>query len=242
VVDTRPGTGYEVGVHGPRDIQAGLVGGDVDRRVNSSRVPPLDLNHVIAPFRRPSDEEALRAFLWEAPVHVEIGFGRAHHICGLAEGEPTLHVLGFETKRPWCRGAARRAERLGLANLRVIEGDARPYMQRLLPDGCVQMVHVLFPDPWWKRRHHKRRLFSETFVESVHRLLAPGGTLVTKTDVAPYADLIEEALGTHAGFSLAATTSLDPVLAALPLSHREKKCRELGISVFQYRYVKEIGT
>lgn len=242
MVDTHEPTEYEVGVQGPRDSQAGLVGGDVDRRVNTSRVPPLDLQHVLAPLRRPADQKRLDAFLDGAPVQLEIGFGRAHHICALAEQVPGHHVLGFETKRPWCRGAARRAERLELGNVRVIEGDARPYLRRLLPDGCLETVHVLFPDPWWKRRHHKRRLFSMDFLATIHRLLVPGGSLVTKTDVGPYADLIEGALGAHGGFRLEGTTPLDPVLAALPSSHREKKCRELGIPVFQYRYLKEVTT
>jgi tRNA (guanine-N7-)-methyltransferase len=242
VVDTELLTGYEVRVQGPRDSHAGLVGGDVDRRVDTARVPPLDLEHVLAPLRRPADAARLDEFIEGGPVELEIGFGRAHHLCDRATNQADVRILGFETKRPWCRGAARRAERLGLANLRVIEGDARPYMDRLLPDGCLQAMHVLFPDPWWKRRHHKRRLFSADFIFAVHRLLAPGGVFVTKTDVAPYADLIEAAVGAHPGFSLAATTTLDPVLAELPRSHREKKCRELGIPIFQYRYVKENGT
>ncbi|MGM0575875.1 MAG: tRNA (guanosine(46)-N7)-methyltransferase TrmB [Myxococcota bacterium] len=217
----------------------GLVGGSLEERVKHSRVPPLDLPHVLAPVRRPADDAPFHEFVSHRPLHVEIGFGRAHHLCDLAEAEGDAHVLGFETRREWCRRAAKRAARLGLDNLRVVEGDARPYLDALFEAESVDLFHVLFPDPWWKKRHHKRRLFQPGFVETMQRLLAPGGAVVVKTDVPAYAELIEEQMLAHAGWRLVGTSSDDPVLARLPRSHREKKCAELDIPVFPYRFVKE---
>jgi tRNA (guanine-N7-)-methyltransferase len=132
--------------------------------------------------------------------------------------------------------------RLGLDNVRVIEGDARAYIERFVHSDSVDAYHVLFPDPWWKKRHHKRRLFRPDFVAELHRTLAAGGMLVVKTDVEAYADLIDEELHAHAGFSLAGTAGDDPELAALPLSHREKKCAEFAIPVFQFRFSKVEAT
>ncbi len=225
---------------GRRQEPAGLVGGSIEARVRHSKVPPVDLPHVLAPHRRPADEAPFAAFLEaDRPLHVEIGFGRAHHLCGLAAARPDEAVLGFETRREWVRNAAGQAQRKGLDNLRVVEGDARPYLEDLLPDGRLATLHVLFPDPWWKRRHHKRRIFQASFLDTAWRLLAPGGSVFAKTDVPAYADAIEALFDRHPGFSLAATSLDDPLLQSLPPSHREKKCRELGISAFPFRYVKE---
>ncbi|MCB9728553.1 MAG: tRNA (guanosine(46)-N7)-methyltransferase TrmB [Deltaproteobacteria bacterium] len=217
----------------------GLVGGSLEERLQHSRVPPIESAWVLAPLRREGDEERLREFVAPGGVHLEIGFGRSHHLADLARHFPDAPVLGFETRRAWCRMAARRAEREGLSHLRVIEGDARPYLDAWVPDGSLAACYILFPDPWWKKRHHKRRLFVPEFVERIHALLAPGGALVAKTDVPAYADLIESTVLDHAGFSLAGTTADDSALEALPRSHREKKCLELGIPYSAFRFVKE---
>ncbi len=219
--------------------QVGLVGGGLEQRLEHSRVPPVASPHVLAPFRRDGDDARLAALVARGGVHLEIGFGRAHHLADLARAFPGAPVLGFETRRAWCRMAARRAEREGLEHLFVIEGDARPYLTDHIPKGSLAACYILFPDPWWKKRHHKRRLFVPEFVALIHSLLAPGGALIAKTDVPTYADLIESTVLEHPGFALAGTTADDAVLAALPRSHREKKCIELGIPYSAFRFVKE---
>ena len=217
----------------------GLVGGRIEERVRHTKVPPLDLPHVLAPFRRDADRERFAAFVAHRPLHLEIGFGRPHHLCGLAAQQPAAHVLGFEIRRRWVRAADRRATREGLDNLRAIEGDARPYIEQLVAPGSVDGVHILFPDPWWKKRHHKRRVFQPAFVTTLGERLVPGGELVVKTDVEAYADLIAEQFVELDGWTLAGTSYADPVLAVLPRSHREKKCLELGIPTYSFRYVRE---
>ncbi|MCA9165973.1 MAG: hypothetical protein KDA62_23460, partial [Planctomycetales bacterium] len=127
----------------------------------------------------------------------------------------------------------------GPENVRIVWADARAATPALFQPGSLQAVFINFPDPWWKKRHHKRRLFVPEFVERIHALLAPGGALVAKTDVPAYADLIESTVLDHAGFSLAGTTADDSALEALPRSHREKKCLELGIPYSAFRFVKE---
>lgn len=213
----------------------GLIGGDLELRAKASRVPPVEHRFVLAPFRKDGDDALTRAFVQHRPLHIEIGFGRPHYLVDLAKRDPNGHVLGFEIKRDWVRAAAGKAEREGIENLRVIEGDARPHLERLFEPGTVDGIHVLFPDPWWKKKHHKRRVFTPEFTALLARLLAPEGDLITKTDVPAYVDqMIDEALA--AGLELVGQGSEDPALAALPSSHREKKCLELGVPFHMLRF------
>ena len=222
-----------------RDNQQGLVGGSIERRIATSRVPPLEHPFVLAPFRRPEDQAALGELLEGTPIQIEIGFGRSHHLLDLAEASADHLVLGFEIKRQWVAQASRGALRRGLGNVRVIEGDARPFLQRLVQPGSVDAIHILFPDPWWKRRHHKRRVFSDPWLELVTSLLRAGGSLIAKTDVPAYADLMERSAARHSGLRLHATHAGDGLLASVPRSHREKKCAEYRIPVYAFRFVKE---
>jgi len=218
-----------------RSASRGLIGGDLELRAKMSRVPPVDHRFVLAPFRRDGDEELTRAFVQHRPLHIEIGFGRPHYLVDLAKMYPEAHVLGFEIKRDWVRAAAGKAEREKIDNLRVIEGDARPHLERLFAEGSVDGIHVLFPDPWWKKKHHKRRVFTPEFTALLGRLLGPEGDLVTKTDVPAYVDqMIDEALA--AGLELVGQGTADPALAALPRSHREKKCLELEVPFHMLRF------
>lgn len=219
-------------------FEVGLLGGSVEKRAAHSKIPALDLPHVLGPFRREGDDEKLRAFVAHRPLHIEIGFGRPHHLCDLAAQVPDAHVLGIEIRRRWVRSAAKRADREGLDNLRAIEGDARPVISRFVQPASVDAYYILFPDPWWKKKHHKRRIFRPDFLATLHETLTPGGHLVAKTDVPAYADLIEEQLWDEPGWDLAGSGTSDPVLADLPKSHREKKCLELGIPVRLMRFVK----
>jgi tRNA (guanine-N7-)-methyltransferase len=220
----------------PSQNARGLIGGDLARRVAHARVPPLDLPFVLAPFRRDGDDAELRAFTNHHPLHIEIGFGRPHYLLDLAAAHPDAHVLGFEIRRAWVRAAAERAARAGIGNIRVVEGDARPHLENLVAPASVAGIHVLFPDPWWKKKHHKKRVFNPEFSALMAALLRPDGALFVKTDVEAYGELLVEEL-TAAGLSLAGSGTDDPQLAALPLSHREKKCLEFQVPIHLYRFV-----
>ena len=221
------------------DKEVGLVGGSIARRIAASRVAPIDDARVLAPFRNADDRHAFESFTEAKPLEVEVGFGRAHHLLALAASTSDHHILGFEIRRQWCRQAARGAERHHLTNVRVVEGDARPFLEQLVAPGAVQRFHILFPDPWWKRRHHKRRVFSKPWLDVLWRLLAPDGDVIAKTDVPCYADLIEREVQAHGGFRLDGTHLADPVLCSLPRSHREKKCAEHQIPVYAFHFVRE---
>lgn len=216
----------------------GLIGGDLERRVAMARVPPLEHAFILAPFRRAGDDDAFRAFATHRPLHIEIGFGRPHYILDLAAANPDAHIIGFEIRRQWVRAAAERAARLGLTNVRVIEGDARPHLEALVPPGSVDGIHVLFPDPWWKKKHHKKRVFNTDFSALMASTISRDGAIFVKTDVEAYGELLVEEL-TATGLTLAGSGTDDPQLAALPQSHREKKCLDFQVPIHLFRFVHE---
>ena len=120
-------------------------------------------------------------------VWLEIGFGGGEHMAAQARAHPGVLILGAE---PFLNGAAsalRHIDEQGLNNIRLLQGDARDLMTAL-PDGCLDRVFILFPDPWPKSRHHKRRLVQEPVIKELARLLRPGGRLRFATDWADYAD------------------------------------------------------
>jgi tRNA (guanine-N7-)-methyltransferase len=132
----------------------------------------------------------------EAPpvreVWLEIGFGGGEHLAWQAKAHPDVGLIGCEPFEDGVIKLLAVVEREGLANVRVCAGDARPLL-RLLPAACLSRVFILFPDPWPKRRHHKRRIVSAATLGAIARVLRPGGELRIGTDVAAYAGVMLEA-------------------------------------------------
>lgn len=121
-----------------------------------------------------------------APTTVEIGFGNGSHLVARAAAEPERNFLGIEVHPPGVGSLLLAAEAAGLANLRVLRADAVEMLQHL-PAGSLDQVQILFPDPWPKKRHHKRRLIQPSFVALLASCLRPGGSLHLATDWEPYA-------------------------------------------------------
>jgi tRNA (guanine-N7-)-methyltransferase len=121
----------------------------------------------------------------EGPVFFEIGFGGGEHLAFQAERNPDALCLGAE---PFINGVAKlltQIEERGLTNVRILEGDARPALAAL-PDAALDQLFLLQPDPWPKKRHHKRRMVSQGFLTEAARLLKPGGMLKISSDIADY--------------------------------------------------------
>lgn len=121
-----------------------------------------------------------------APLQVEVGSGKGLFLRRAASGTPEGDFVGLEIARKYARFAAAGLAKLGLRNAVVIHGDALRFFAEWLPDQSVQAVHVYFPDPWWKKRHKKRRVMKESFLHDVERVLQPGGRLHFWTDVEEY--------------------------------------------------------
>ncbi len=137
-----------------------------------------------------ADSEPLeleRLFTRAAPCTLEIGFGNGENLAALARSHPERDYLGVEVHRPGVGRLLLGLEQHGLGNVRVICQDAVEVLERRIPPGSLAEVLVLFPDPWPKKRHHKRRLIQGPFVALIERALAPGGVLRLATDWRPYA-------------------------------------------------------
>ena len=135
------------------------------------------------------------------PVELEIGTGKGTFLLARAAARAELNFLGIEWAKAYCSYAADRVRRAGLTNVRMVRTEALQFLQRCLGDACLWRVHVYFPDPWPKRRHHRRRLIQTPFLFEVRRVLRPGGQLIVVTDHAAYFRHIQQVLRTTSGFA-----------------------------------------
>jgi tRNA (guanine-N7-)-methyltransferase len=130
----------------------------------------------------------------QAPVSLEIGFGNGENLVALASAHPEEDFIGVEVHPPGVGHLLHTAAAAGLANLRVIQHDAVEVLRQRIQPGSLATILVLFPDPWPKSRHHKRRLVSGEFAALAASRLVPGGTLQLATDWVPYAEWMLEVL------------------------------------------------
>jgi tRNA (guanine-N7-)-methyltransferase len=128
------------------------------------------------------------------PVVLEIGFGMGDATAAMAATDPGRDYLAVEVHTPGIANLLTLVERHGLTNVRVARGDVLDLVRHMLPADCLDAVHVFFPDPWPKARHHKRRLIQPAHVALLRSRLVPGGTLHCATDWADYAEAMREAL------------------------------------------------
>ncbi len=131
-------------------------------------------------------------FRQAAPVVLEIGFGNGETLVEQASASPDLNFLGIEVHEPGVGHCLLKARDAGVGNLRLIMHDAIEVLALQIPPSSLHRVNIYFPDPWPKKRHHKRRLLQPAFLELVHSRLEPGGTLHVATDWANYAEHIDE--------------------------------------------------
>lgn len=135
------------------------------------------------------------------PVELEIGVGKGTFLLARARARPEINLFGLEYAKPYAVYSADRARRASLVNVRLLHCDAAHFFQVCLADSSLWRVHIYFPDPWPKRRHHRRRLIQPTFVAQVRRVLQPGGQLVIVTDHHDYFRQIRCVVGNAAGFA-----------------------------------------
>jgi tRNA (guanine-N7-)-methyltransferase len=173
------------------------------------------------------------------PVEVEVGFGKGLHLVTAGAANPDINYLGIEIVRKYQLFAATRLARRQLRNVRVACVDARPFLRDWVSDGSVRAVHLYFPDPWWKTRHHKRRVFTPEFAITCERLLRPGGHLLVVTDVADYAEMVRGAVREHTRLAEAeAPAEHQPGHDMDYLTHFERKFRQEGRPIHRMRFVK----
>jgi tRNA (guanine-N7-)-methyltransferase len=161
-----------------------------------------------------------------APIEVDLGCGDGSFLATLAGENPAKDFLGIERLLGRVRSACRRIERHGLKNARVLRSEISYAVEQLLPENSVASFHLMFPDPWPKRRHAPRRLFTENFLAALHRALAANGTVRIATDEVEYYRQITR---------LASQSSLFAVISdAVPanaMSKFEKRFTQDGVKI-----------
>jgi len=138
-----------------------------------------------------------------APVVLEIGFGNGETLVEQAAASPDKDFVGIEVHEPGVGHCLLRAQAAGIGNLRIIRHDAVEVLDQVVPKDTLSRVNLYFPDPWPKKRHHKRRIVQPAFLDLVADRLRPGGTLRIATDWAPYAEHIGQIIDHSTRFVVA---------------------------------------
>jgi tRNA (guanine-N7-)-methyltransferase len=149
--------------------------------------PAIDLTgHFKVPEQLPRPWNAAALFGRVAPLEIEVGSGKGLFLRSAAAARPDVDFLGIEVALKYAQFAAAALAKAGLHNALVVGADALRIFRELIPDSSLAAVHVYFPDPWWKKRHKKRRVMRESFLRDVERTLRPGGLLHFWSDVEEY--------------------------------------------------------
>jgi tRNA (guanine-N7-)-methyltransferase len=193
---------------------------------------------VEAPELRLDPEQAVQGLDWaevfgaEGPVEIEIGIGKGRFLLAAAEARPEVLHLGVEWANKYLRVAEHRAVRRGLKNVRFARVDAKQLICRAVPDRSISAYYVFYPDPWPKKRHHKRRLVDAETAGHLARTLVPGGLLHVATDHDEYWERIVAVLDGHPGFARLPEFGGPgfPLPADRPLTNYEEKYGKEGRS------------
>ena len=176
----------------------------------------------------------------EAPkstdFEIEIGFGKGHFLLDRAEKNPQITFIGLETRRKWVGLVQQRAEKRKLSNVYVWLGDARSVLSRLDEDAVFQRMFIHFPDPWWKARHEKRMVITESLARDAARVLSDHAEVFIQTDVDFRSDEYKRVFASHELFE---SETRDGVIDQNPFgsrSLREKKCEEVGLPIYRLLY------
>ncbi len=177
----------------------------------------------------------------QAPLVVEIGFGMGGSLLEQAQANPGTDFIGIEVHPPGVGKLLDEVDKAGLENVRVFREDALKVLDDCLPAESVDTLQLFFPDPWPKKRHHKRRIVQAAFIERVRRVLKPGGRFHMATDWQPYAEYMVEAMSEAPGFT---TQALDgdyvPRPEFRPLTKFETRGERLGHGVWDLIYQRNV--
>src|SRR5262245_40256988 len=202
----------------------------------SVRPPPPDLRPwflTLADIPAPPLELA-RLFGSSQPVEVEIGSGRGLFLVNAGTTRPGTNFLGIEYDVKEARRAARRLQKRRLANVRILGADARVVLSKYFPDSSAAAIHVYFPDPWWKRRHKKRRIFTAELLKQAARILVPGGQLHAWTDVEEYFGVMTDLVAENPAFLAEAAPDERPAQHDMDYhTSFERKKRKLGLPIYR---------
>ena len=177
------------------------------------------------------------AFGREAPVVLEIGFGMGDATAQIAQTLADTDFLACEVHEPGVGALLKKIGEHDITNIRILQHDAVEVMEHMIAEGSLDGVHIYFPDPWHKKRHHKRRLIQPTFVDHLVSRLKPGGYLHLATDWEPYAQQMLEVLSANANLRNTAEAYAEKP-AYRPLTKFENRGLRLGHGVWDLVFCK----
>lgn len=170
-------------------------------------------------------------------VVLEIGFGMGKSLVAMAKAAPDLNFIGIEVHKPGVGACLMEAEEHGVTNLRVYEHDAVEVLADCIPDGSLAKLQLFFPDPWHKKRHHKRRIVQLEFAESLRTKLKVGGIFHMATDWENYAEHMLEVMSNAPGYKNQSTTGdYVPRPDSRPLTKFEQRGHRLGHGVWDLMF------
>jgi tRNA (guanine-N7-)-methyltransferase len=197
------------------------------REVQSTHRPESFRGSSLIPQRRDSLTDRLdleNIFGRNAPSHVDLGCGDGSFICALAQRMPAKNFLGIERLLGRIRSATRKAA--SLPNVRLLRMESSYAVRYLLPAESVETFYLLFPDPWPKRRHWRRRIVTGDFLCAISQALVEDGTFRIATDQRDYFEKMKEMARANSNFAI-----IDPTVSDLPLTKFEKKFRAQSIPI-----------
>jgi len=168
------------------------------------------------------------------PIEIDLGCGKGSFLLWAATADPTRNFLGVERLLRRVRRVDRKAVRGGLNNVRLVRLEATYLVSKLIPEASISTYHILFPDPWPKRRHHARRLISADFLADVHRTMTPDSAVNCATDHEEYFEWIQRAFEGSARFTEAGPVVLPPEAR----TDFEKEFVAAGKQVYRCRWLK----
>lgn len=190
----------------------------------------------IKPGGQPIDYE--KVFGRIAPVYLEIGFGMGQSLLEMARSHPQFNYLGLEVHQPGVGGLLHQVETMGLKNLRVMNQDATEILQQRITPQSLDGLYLYFPDPWHKKKHHKRRIVKSEFVRQVVTALKPGGLFHIATDWDDYAEHITDVMQQASGFTCISPADFSE-RNIRPVTKYERRALRLGHRIYDMLYRKQ---
>lgn len=179
-----------------------------------------------------------RVFGRVAPLVLEIGFGMGQSLIAMAKASPEKDFIGVEVHPPGVGNLLKLIEQEGITNLRVYQANARVVLEKCIADGSLAGVQIYFPDPWHKKRHHKRRLIQAEFIGELGPKLQIGGIIHLATDWEPYALQMMQVMSASSGFCNVVGEGLYATEHSRPSTKFEQRGQKLGHGVWDLLFQK----